>query len=99
MIASAAPPRPAVSNDTSTAPARALADTSVIATGLPEAPAVSRPWPKASSLSANSSFSVRYGESFAAPSWDAPQASGSNVLPSFPVDPADAARPQLRAVP
>jgi len=99
MIASAAPPRPAVSNDTSTAPARALADTSVIVTGLPEAPAVSRPWPKASSLSANSSFSVRYGESFAAPSWDAPQASGSNVLPSFPVDPADAARPQLRAVP
>ncbi|MCD9096327.1 sigma-E factor negative regulatory protein [Luteimonas fraxinea] len=97
MVASAAPPRPAVSNDA--AAARALASTSAIATGLPEAPAVSRPWPKASSLSANSSFSVRYGDAFAAPSWDAPQASGSHVLPSFPVDPADAARPQLRAVP
>ncbi|MCD9006436.1 sigma-E factor negative regulatory protein [Luteimonas sp. XNQY3] len=99
MVASAAAPLPAVSNDVSAAPAHALAAASVIATGLPEAPAVSRPWPKASSLSANSSFSVRYGDSFAAPSWDTPQASGSSVLPSFPVDPADAARPQLRAVP
>lgn len=93
MVASAA------SNDGAAAPARALASTPVLATGLPDAPAVSRPWPKASSLSANSSFSVRYGDPFAAPSWDAPQTSGSSVLPSFPVDPADAARPQLRAVP
>jgi len=99
MVASAAPARSATSNDASAGPARALASTSAIVTGLPEAPAVSRPWPKASSLSANSSFSVRYGDAFAAPSWDAPRASGSNVLPSFPVDPADAARPQLRAVP
>lgn len=99
VVASAAPPRPAVSNDISAVSARAVVDTPVIPTGLPEAPAVSRPWPKASSLSANSSFSVRYGDSFAAPSWDVPRASGSNVLPSFPVDPADAARPQLRAVP
>lgn len=93
MVASAA------SNDGSAAPARALASTPGLATGLPDAPAVSRPWPKASSLSANSSFSVRYGDPFAAPSWDALQTSGSSVLPSFPVDPADAARPQLRAVP
>lgn len=93
MVASAA------SNDGAAAPARALASTPVLATGLPDAPAVSRPWPKASSLSANSSFSVRYGDPFAAPSWDAPQTSGSSVLPSFPVDPADAPRPQLRAVP
>ncbi|MEF3081706.1 sigma-E factor negative regulatory protein [Luteimonas sp. SMYT11W] len=97
MVASAAPPRPVATNDAIAA--RALASAPVIATGLPEAPAVSRPWPKASSLSANSSFSVRYGDAFAAPSWGAPQASASNVLPSFPVDPADAARPQLRAVP
>lgn len=93
MVASAA------SNHGSAAPARALASTPVLATGLPDAPAVSRPWPKASSLSANSSFSVRYADPFAAPSWDAPQTSGSSVLPSFPVDPADAPRPQLRAVP
>ncbi|VXB63529.1 conserved hypothetical protein [Luteimonas sp. 9C] len=98
MVASATPPRPAVQNES--AAGRVLASTSAIATGLPEAPAVSRPWPRASSLSANSSFSVRYGDAFAAPSWDAPQASGSsNVLPSFPVDPADAARPQARPLP
>lgn len=90
-VASAAPPRPVVSNDVSAAPVRALAS---VSSGLPEAPVVSRPWPKASSLSANSSFSVRYGASFAAPSWETPQSSGNAVLPSFPVDPADAARPQ-----
>jgi len=95
MVASAAPPR-AAEAPVSLA---AAATSASVATGLPEAPAIARPWPRASSLAANSSFSVRYGESFDAPSWDAPQVSGSSVLPSFPVDPADAARPQLRAVP
>ncbi|MDR6991081.1 sigma-E factor negative regulatory protein [Luteimonas sp. 3794] len=96
MVASAASSRPAVTSDTV---ATTLVAAPVIAAGLPDAPIGARPWPKASSLSANSSFSVRYGDSFAAPSWDAPPVSGGSVLPSFPVDPADAARPQLRAVP
>ena len=60
-----------------------------VATGLPESGVSTRPWPKASSLSASSSFSVRYGEGFAAPSWSEPEPVGSAVLPRFPVDPAD----------
>lgn len=63
--------------------AQAVATETVFA----DAPAVARPWPKASTLAANSSFSVRYGDRFAAPSWDAPQAPASSVLPRFPVDP------------
>ena len=63
--------------------------TAPVATGLPEAGVSTRPWPKASSLSASSSFSVRYGEGFAAPSWSEPEPVGSAVLPRFPVDPAD----------
>lgn len=98
-VATAAPSRQPVAplSESSARAFAAAADAGV----LPQAPAVSRPWPKASALSANSSFSVRYGDGFAAPSWDAPPVQASNVLPSFPVDPADAApthRPQLRVV-
>jgi len=67
-----------------------LAD-AAIASSLPAAPAVSRPWPKASALTADSSFSVRYGDSFPAPSFGDARAPGSTVLPAFPVE---APRPQ-----
>lgn len=74
---------------------RAAAPTS----GLPDAGVVARPWPRASMLSADSSFSVRYGETFPDPSWGE-RASDSAVLPRFPVDPADtAARTPARALP
>lgn len=67
--------------------------------GLPAVDAVARPWPRASMLSADSSFSVRYGETFPSPSWGE-RASDSAVLPRFPVDPADtAANPAARALP
>lgn len=65
-----------------------LAQAAVAGTVFADAPAVARPWPKASTLAANSSFAVRYGDRFAAPSWDAPPAPASSVLPRFPVDPA-----------
>ena len=69
----------------------AMAGAAGAETGFSDVPAVARPWPRASSLSANSSFSVRHGERFAAPSWDARETRTSTVLPRFPVDPADAA--------
>ncbi|ATD67861.1 MULTISPECIES: RseA family anti-sigma factor [Luteimonas] len=71
--------------------AMAMAGAAAAEPGFSDVPAVARPWPRASSLSANSSFSVRQGERFAAPSWDARETQTSTVLPRFPVDPADAA--------
>lgn len=56
-----------------------------VSSGLP-ATVASRPWPKASSLTADSSFSVRYGETFPAPSFGQARSGGSNVLPAFPVE-------------
>lgn len=94
MVASAVPPH---RTQAVAAPAASLPDAGSLladaasASGLPAAPAVSRPWPKASSLTADSSFSVRYGESFPAPSFGDARAAGSTVLPAFPVE---APRPQ-----
>lgn len=68
---------------------RLLAEAAV-SSGLPAA-VTTRPWPKASSLTADSSFSVRYGETFPAPSFGKGLSGGSNVLPAFPVE---APRPQ-----
>lgn len=72
-------------------PAPAASQAGGVVDALPPLEAPARAWPRASSLSANSSFSVRYGDGFVAPSWDAPDVSSSAVLPRFPVDPADAA--------
>ncbi|MEN5117184.1 sigma-E factor negative regulatory protein [Luteimonas sp. TWI662] len=58
--------------------------------GLPAAPSVARPWPKASDLAPDARFSVRYGGGFDAPSWARSDAPASDVLPSFPVEPGDA---------
>ncbi|MDC7808075.1 sigma-E factor negative regulatory protein [Luteimonas sp BLCC-B24] len=67
--------------------------------GLPAVDGVARPWPRASMLSADSSFSVRYGETFPEPSWSE-RAPDSTVLPRFPVDPGDtAAGPAARVQP
>lgn len=74
-----------------------IAGNSTVEAALPAA--VARPWPKASSLSANSSFSVRYGEPFEAPSWGHSQPVGSAVLPRFPVEADTSARSQIRALP
>ncbi len=58
---------------------------------LPAAAPGTRPWPRAamSGLASTDTFSVRYGDPFPAPSWAGAEA-GSGVLPSFPVEPAEA---------
>ncbi|WP_337245433.1 sigma-E factor negative regulatory protein [Luteimonas sp. gir] len=57
--------------------------------GLPAAPSIARPWPKASDLASDARFSVRYGGGFDAPSWARSDAPTSDVLPSFPVESGD----------
>lgn len=77
------------------APAGSLVSASIASSTLGAVDGVARPWPRASSLTADSSFSVRYGDGFAAPSWSDPTPAGSSVLPSFPVEPSgEAVRPQ-----
>ncbi|UNK43835.1 sigma-E factor negative regulatory protein [Luteimonas sp. S4-F44] len=58
--------------------------------GLPAAPSGTRPWPKASELTPDARFSVRYSGGFDAPSWARSDAPASDVLPSFPVEPGHA---------
>ncbi|KLJ02912.1 sigma-E factor negative regulatory protein [Luteimonas sp. FCS-9] len=78
-----APAQPA----TATAQVEAAFAAAASDAGLPAAPSVARPWPKAGALAPDARFSVRYGGGFDAPSWARSEAPASDVLPSFPVEP------------